>query len=242
MSATKVVMSVCPHDTAGQLERWFVFAQQLSLVAKVSVRLTPALDFPDFYQMFDELDLVYANPNDALQLVQEREFIPLARMEGRFDEAVIVARRGDPLELAVLRERRVATCKAMIITDVGLRHLAKQGLASGELVDHTSWGAALAALLHEKTDAAILYRDFYEGLRPETQEKLKVLATTDEAVAFHAFLLAPKKAEWAEALRSALLSLHETPGGKDALLSLGAPHLVAAEKEHILSFAAIHGA
>lgn len=239
MRAEQLTMSACPHDTAGQPERWFALAQQLSLASGVSVRFSLALDFPEFRSMLPELDLVYANPNDALHLVTDLGFAPLARGEGRFDEAVLVCRREDPRNLAAAAEKPVASCLAMIVTDVALRWLASQGLAAPQLVDHPSWGACLASLFNGQTDLAILYADFYHSLRPETQEKLLLLGSSQEQKAFHCFLLAPHRGELQETLRSALLRLHENPHGAAALKALGFPKLVPTSREEVLGFASL---
>lgn len=233
----QITMSACPHDTANRIERWFVFTQQLTKQSRFSVRFSLALNFHEFRGMFDKLDLVYADPNNALHLVRDRDFIPLARMDGRFDEAVIVCRGDQPQALATISNQRIATCKSLIITDIAIRYLERQGLIPGELVDQPSWGAALAALLRGDADLAILYADFYYDLKPETREELLLLGESQERFAFHAFLLTPGKASLAEELRSILLTLHQNPDGAAALQALGCPKLVEASREEILSFA-----
>lgn len=236
MERTVLTLSSCPHDSAGQPERWFVFAQQLALATGFSFRFQLALDFAEFRGLFSALDLVYANPNDSIDLVQNRGFEPLARMEGIYDEAVIVCRAEHPALLEAVSERPVATCRNLIITDVALRYLERQGLQAQELVDQPSWGAALSALLQGKVDLAFLYRDFYRSLTPETKRKLVVLGETEERFAFHSFLVAPTQLERGEMIRAALLRLEETAGGRAALEALGCSKLIPVNRQEVLQF------
>lgn len=232
----KFVMSACPHDTSSRPEQWFAFAQQLSYRSGFSVRFSLSLDFPEFRKMFPELDLVYANPNDALHLVDQRGFIPLARMADRFDEGVVVCRRDEPQGLQEIPQKRIATCVSMIITDIVMRHLVQKGITPGPMVDKPSWGAVLAALLNKETDMAILYRDFFLELRPETRQELMVVTESNEQVAFHVFLLAPQHQDMVETFQGALLGFHEEPGSARVLQELGCERLVPATKEEVLAF------
>ncbi|MCS7312889.1 MAG: phosphate/phosphite/phosphonate ABC transporter substrate-binding protein [Acidobacteria bacterium] len=240
MEPARWMMSACPHDTADRPERWFAFAQQLSRRTSLSVRFLLALDFPEFRKMFPELDLVYANPNDALNLLQRQGFIPLARMDGHFDEGVLVCRQDDPHDLSRVPGSRLATCVSLVITDIVVRHLAKQGVELlGEMVDRPSWSAALASLLHGEVDLAILYRDFFLSLKPETRQKLMVVAESNERTLFHVFLVAPRRQAMIRDLQQALLGFHQEEASAKVLRELGCERLVPATSEEVASFSSM---
>ncbi|MFN3414526.1 MAG: PhnD/SsuA/transferrin family substrate-binding protein, partial [Thermoanaerobaculum sp.] len=161
----KLVLSACPHDTAEDPEQWFLFTQMLSKVLGHSIRFELALDFPDFWSTMEQLDLVYANPNDSLTLVSIHGFLPLARFNGRFDEGVVVGREDSPFDLQEISSKRVSTCTSMLVTNTVVKHLKKMGLQLGQIMDAPSWDAVLANLLKGEADFAILCRDFFEELR-----------------------------------------------------------------------------
>ncbi|MCS7183654.1 MAG: phosphate/phosphite/phosphonate ABC transporter substrate-binding protein [Thermoanaerobaculum sp.] len=227
---------VCPHDLLNQLELWFAFAAQLSRLCGVSLRFEPSLDFPEFSRQLANYHLVYANPNDTLTLVRMHGYIPLARFEESFDEGVLVVRAGENRVLAEVNQWRVATCTSLVVNDIVLRHLAKEGYMPKEMLDFPSWSAALSALVHGESDAAILYADFFNQLRSETKARLDVLAASNERLAFHSFCLAPALSNLEPVLRQALVALSHDPVGRDVLRDLGRQAIVRTVVEEIEAF------
>jgi len=132
-------MMVCPHDTAKNPERWFVFAQYMSqnlsqnialeTDAGLSVRFQQSLDFAEFQASMAMADLIYANPQHVLQLAEKHGFIPVARAGNLYDEAVIVTCAECDAQLADMQQASVSTVTSMLVTQVALKSLARQDVA-----------------------------------------------------------------------------------------------------------------
>ena len=221
-------MMVCPHDTAKNPERWFVFAQYLSQnfgEAKehpVSVRFLQSLDFAEFQAGMATADLVYANPQHALVLAEKHGFVPLARAGNLFDEAVCVTCAECDATLADMHQSSVATVTSMLVTQVALKSLARQDVAPAELQPAATWMAVVQSIYRGDVRFGILYKDFYAGMSPLSRKQLKVLGETQERSVYHCFMLAPQHAGQVEAVRAVLLAManHERGGQILAELSM----------------------
>ncbi len=91
MDPNALTASVCPHDTSKNLPTWIEFFLALGQVSGLEIGYAHAAEFPEFYERFHEVGLVYANPLDALRIEDERGFVPVA-MPDNYDEVVFVTR------------------------------------------------------------------------------------------------------------------------------------------------------
>ena len=212
--------TVCPHDSARALPTWIEFFVVLGTVSGREFGFKPAADFPEFYRLWPQVDLVYANPLDALRLADTFGFIPLAASD-RYDEVVLLVREDTPAHLAAFAGARVGFVPGQFASLLGMELLKKAGHAPGELVPFASWGEVLSALQAGKIRHALLYKDFYESLEPVSREGTKPVLISETRRFAHSFLLAPSRAEEAKALKGALLRMHEHPMAKLVLKDLG---------------------
>ena len=220
-------MMVCPHDTAKNPERWFVFAQYLSqnialeTDAGFSVRFQQSLDFTEFQTDMAAADLIYANPQHALQLAEKHGFIPVARAGNLYDEAVIVTCAKCDAQLADMQQASVSTVTSMLVTQVALKSLARQDVAPPELLPAATWMAVVQSIYRGDARFGILYKDFYAGMSSLSRKQIKVLSETQEHSVHHCFMLAPQHEDSLDAVRRTLLGMAEDSRGGSILAELG---------------------
>jgi len=238
-------MMVCPHDTAKKPERWFVFAQYLSQNlgglegGSVAVRFQQSLDFAEFQAAMTAADLVYANPQHALQLAEKHGFVPLARAENLYDEAVCVTCADCDVQLADMRQSSVATVTSMLVTQVALKSLARQDVAPAELKSAATWMAVVQSIYRGDVRFGILYKDFYAGMNELSRKQLKVLDETEERSVYHCFMLAPQHAEQREAVRATLLEMAGNGRGGQILAELSMQALLSVERDELEAIRAL---
>ncbi len=222
-------MMVCPHDTAKNPERWFVFAQYLSqhlgqpaetAEGIISVRFQQSLDFAEFQAGMASADLVYANPQHALVLAEKHGFIPLVRAGNLYDEAVCVTCADCDAELYDMHQSTVATVTSMLVTNVALKALARQDVAPAQLQPAATWMAVVQSIYRGDARFGILYKDFYAGMSALSRKQIKVLGETEERSVYHCFMLAPQHAERLESARSTLLAMVDDVRGGEILAEL----------------------
>lgn len=232
-------MMVCPHDTAKNPERWFVFAQYLSqhlsqggLVDSalgVSVRFQQSLDFAEFQSGMAAADLIYANPQHALQLAEKHGFITVARAGNLYDEAVIVTCAECDVQLADMQQSSVSSVTSMLVTQVALKSLARQNVAPAEVLPAVTWMAVVQSIYRGDVRFGILYKDFYAGMSPLSRRQIKVLDETQEHSVHHCFMLAPQHADQLETVRQTMLDMAGDVRGGAILAELGMEGLLAME-------------
>ncbi|KGQ21722.1 hypothetical protein THFILI_11990 [Thermus filiformis] len=199
---------------------WIEFFVVLGAVSKEEIGFLPAQDFPEFYRLWPQVDLVYASPLDALRLEEEHGFLPLAGND-RYDEVVLLVREGVPPRLESFGGARVGAVPDTFAALLGQELLRKSGVRPSELVPFGSWNEVLAALRKGQITHAFLYRDYYEELSPVSLEGTTPVLVSETRRFSHVFLLSPRQAGKKEALLSALLALPEHPMGRPVLEELG---------------------
>lgn len=240
-------MMVCPHDTAKNPERWFVFAQYLSQNlshnlgqylsqdgaadgdAGFSVRFQQSLDFAEFQSGMAAADLIYANPQHALQLAEKHGFIPVARAGNLYDEAVMVTCAECDVQLADMQQASVSSVTSMLVTQVALKSLARQDVVPAELLPAATWMAVVQSIYRGDVRFGILYKDFFAGMSALSRKQIKVLGETKERSVYHCFMLAPQHAEHIANIRHTLLNMVQDVRGGAILAELSMQGLLAVD-------------
>ncbi|MEO1751068.1 PhnD/SsuA/transferrin family substrate-binding protein [Thiofaba sp. EF100] len=229
----RLEMMVCPHDTARNPERWFLFAQYLSQRAGRSVHFEQSLDFAEFQAKMAEADLVYANPQHALKLLDGHGYLPLARAGNLFDEAVLVTCAECEAAAADFHQASVATVPSMLVTQVALKSLARAGIAPQTLQPAANWMGVVQALYKGEARFGILYKDFYEGMSKLSRKQVRVVSETAERSVYHCFMLAPRHADQVDALRAILLDMADDERGASILRDLHMDRLVRVQQDDL---------
>ncbi len=219
MDTHQLSASACPHDTAKNLPTWIEFFLVLGQVSGLEIGYAHAADFPEFYARFPEVDLVYANPLDALRIEDERGFVPVA-MPDNYDEVVFVAREGSADGLADFADRPLGAVENQFATLLGCLLLNEAGVRNGEIRYYPSWGEVLAALRRGEIEHALLYKDFYDQLGGLSLEGVRTVQVSDARRFAHVVMLAPERAGLRPQLLEGLLRLPEHPLGRLILADL----------------------
>ncbi len=212
--------TVCPHDTAKNLPLWIEFFVVLGAAGPEEVGFLPAQGFPEFYRLWPEVELVYANPLDALRLEDELGFLPLAGND-RYDEVALLVAEGREPSLAAFEGERVGMVPGQFATFLGQELLKEAGVRPGALVPFSSWGEVLAALKAGTIALAFLYKDFFESLSPVSLEGTRTVLVSQTRRFSHLFLLAPARAELRDPLTETLAALPGHAMAAPVLADLG---------------------
>lgn len=215
---TKLILMICPHDTAQNPERWYFLTQYLSQQLGMHVEFEQSLQFSEFHERMADADLVYANPQDSLELRHQHHFIPLVRPANLYDEVVFVASESvNQPTLAMLAGQRIATVTNMLLTKVALQLLHQQAIHPGELINKDSWLAVVNSLIKGETDFAFVYQDTYNSLSATSREMLQPFYRSTQQVAFHNLQLNPRQSQHKSQLEQLLLLMNSTPKGVEVL-------------------------
>lgn len=211
-------LAVCPHDTIRNADGWYRLVQCLTQRMDVKVRFSPSLDFDDFHDSFSSADLVYANPSDALRLIDQHGYTPLARPAGIYDEALVVAGpEVSALTLESLAGAELAIIEGMLPTKLGLRLLRSKGIEPAALIRRDSWLAVMSSLWRGEAPYGILYRDAYDDLSDQGKAMVQVITATSERSAFHLLCAGPGLTCPCDALTATLLAMADDSAGKQVL-------------------------
>ncbi len=217
----KPTMMVCPHDTAKNPGRWY-FLTQYAAMSGYPIHLEISLDFVDFHEQLGNADLVYANPQDALRLINDRGFSAIARSSGIYDEVVFIANHKiiNP-SLKSLDGQALATVTSLIPTSIGLSVLDREGIRPSEIKSADTWLMVFDLVRSGQVAYGFMYKDTYNGLSEDNRKSVNAFYVSAERQVFHSMCIGPTVAEHKEQWQQALLSMHTNADGKMALEELG---------------------
>ncbi len=210
-----------PDHPVKDLTAWPDFFVALGELSGLQIGFLPATDFPEYFRLLEEVDLVYASPLSALRLEDRRGFLPLAA-PNRYDEVVFLARAGVAKDLAVFANQPFGGVEGPFATFLAQRILEEAGIQPGPLRPYPTWEEVLAALKWGEVERAILpCMGCFDRLSSLAQEGFEVVYVSQTEKAYHLFMLHPEHRDKREALLGALYRLPEHPLGKEALEALG---------------------
>jgi hypothetical protein len=217
----ELTLEVCPHDTARNPQGWQRFTQRMAARLGLSIHFEACPDFASFRRGMAGADLVYANPADALHLIDRHGFSPLARPADTYDEAVLVCGPAGPLpQLYALHGSTVVSVKQLLPTQLALAALRERGVTPANVAHRDSWLSVVRSVWNGEAPFGILYRDAYEELSPQGREMIRVMETTDARAAFHMMLARPEIDAALATAAVGLMALSSSPEGRSALAEL----------------------
>jgi phosphonate transport system substrate-binding protein len=232
-----ITFMVCPHDTAKNPARWFMFAQFLTQRIHNSIRFEQSLDFADFHEKLNSGGLIYANPQDSLALIKTHGYLPIARPVNLFDEIVFLA--SNSIEAPTLQDfadNTVISVTSMMVTQVGLKYLERLNIKPLEVLSRPSWMAVVKNIFRNENDFGLVYKDFYDGLTNLSKSGLQKVGETQDATIHHNFLISPALQTMKDTIQHYLLTMrNDSPQGAKILDNLGIQKLVPVSKNDILN-------
>lgn len=218
---------VCPHDTAINPERWFLFSQYLSKASNISIRFLPSIDFQDFHENLTESDLVYANPQDSLRLFLDHQYQPFARSKNLFDEVVFIANKEiEDHSLQGINNSTVASVATLLPTCLALYWLNNSGISPSSVLHRDSWLAVINSVKKGEASYGFVYKDLFTSLNNLSRSTVQVIDMTDEKNTFHMFIAHPKSQQHCADIAKILFQMHEVSGGNKILKQLGMTRII----------------
>jgi phosphonate transport system substrate-binding protein len=221
--------TVCPHDTAQNLPGWFFLNTYLQRHTGMRIHFEPLDDFESQRRAVLEgsIQIVYANPFDAVLYAKELGFLPLVRRCACCDEAYILTRADSPI--SSLSETAGGGCRLSSATDktavhaLGVRLLKQAGACRNDFDIQLkgNYVSVIKTLTKGEADLGIVFNETYDGLSDLAKGQLKVLGETREGETFHLFCISPDLKGEAAELASVLMGMGDDPDGRQCLLDLG---------------------
>ena len=173
------------------------------------------------------VDLVYANPFDAANMIRQQGYVPFARPAGKSDEMVIAT----SAESALQRLEDIRPGSRIALTDnkdvklIGLRLLEPADLTQAliEWVPVDSFQAVARLILKGEVQAGFFLAEAYASLTRMTRSQLRVLVESRISDISHVVLAHPRMAGDLPRVSQALLGIGSEPADRDVLDALGLP-------------------
>lgn len=221
---------IAPDFAPDRFAGWHMLNTVLQRRSGIHLHLLTPVDATDQTHVIaaDQVDVVYANPFDAADMVRNRGFIPFARPAQRSDEMVIATGAGSAIQtLADLKPgHRVAVTHNKDVKLIGLRLLEPVDLEESMLqwVDVESFQAGARRAIKGEVDAAFFLADAFASLSKLTRSQMRVLVESRISDISHVVLAHPRMAADLPRLSEALLSFGKEPRDNEVLAALGLPH------------------
>jgi phosphonate transport system substrate-binding protein len=231
--------TVSPDFSPDHLSGWYIFNTWLQRQTGESIHL----ELYDNFQMqrdaiqADKIDLIYANPFDAAMLVREKGFLPLVKIAGVADEAIIAVSADNEVEdVAHLSSGiKVAVTEDPDVHMIGMIMLEVGDLDASNIqtIFYNSYILIAKSLLQGEADVGIFLAKAYDDLSNLTKNRLKVLVRSQISVIHHSLMISPKLAGKRTEIQNLLLSMNNDEKGKSVLNSLGFGNCVKVEDEEM---------
>ena len=211
-----------PENFAG----WHLLNTLLQKITDNPIRLiTPAGHREQMDVLRNQkVNLVYANPFDAAQLVHEQGYLPLVKPRACSDEMLITSYADSPYQHS---DELKAGCKILATENQDLRLLGLRLLESANLTEQDiEWIAvdtfqeAARRLINQEADAAFFLVSSYLHFMPNTRKQMKTLMQSRIGDLYHIILLHPDDAELHDFFRDTFIQIGNTDDGEKVLQDL----------------------
>jgi phosphonate transport system substrate-binding protein len=219
--------TVSPDFTPEHISGWFIFNTWLQKTFQENIHLELYDNFADQRAAVraDKVDLIYSNPYDASLLVREKGFAPLARPDGKSDEAIIAVNASHNAQSVedLKRGISVATTDDPDIHMMGMIMLEPADLHKDniKLINCENYVLVAKALIRKESDVGIFFAEAYLDLSNLIRKQLRPLVSSQIQVVHHALLAAPRLAHRCDEMRQVLSNMNNDLTGQGVLESLG---------------------
>jgi ABC-type phosphate/phosphonate transport system substrate-binding protein len=222
----KSIFSACPHDVILDPEKWTAFTRYIQNKTSLDFNFKRFESFDTFAQNFDSFSFVYAHPLHAVQLAQEKGYLPVAKYTETYDEAVVITRNTVTASGIQQIEGKTVACihgspsHAALLIDL---HCAGKKVDFEE-VHKDAYPKVLMAVNIGESDFGVILKSVWDDMLT-MKERARVHYTTSSRSLVHVFMLSPKLQNDLEKLQSVLTSMQQDPMGKEVLARLKAPSI-----------------
>jgi phosphonate transport system substrate-binding protein len=221
------MFTISPDFPPNLLAGWYIFNTWFQKQTGLNIHLNLYHSFEEQQIAIDnnKNDIVYVNPFDAVRLVRDKGFVPIAKVEGRLDEAVIVVKAESPLETMEAFEPnlKLAMTENPDVNMISMMLLEAVDLNNGNIQKTTydSYIIMVKNLLKGEVEAGIFLEKAYDELSAGVKKQLKIVLRSDLEELYHSFLIGPELADRQAEIQSLLVSMGDNPIGKGVLGALG---------------------
>lgn len=208
---------VASLQTGQQLTGWYLLNTYLQR------RMQRAIHFEQFQDANNEasIDILFAKPFEACDMMKRRDFIPLMRPVAEADEVVILTRADDErTTLEQFQGVEVVTSSECSFVYLLGRFLCDESGVDSSKFTFTFAGneiKSLQMLLKKKADLLFMLKKTYEGLASFSRNSVRKLDESSTDFAFHLFSVAPQLSEEGKVLTQILKEMETDTTGAEIL-------------------------
>ena len=199
---TKLNLAITPDILPSQQPSWYVFCNILQKKLNISIFPVEFYAFKDLTQAIsrDEVDLILANPFTTTELVQNNNFIPIAKPTYTAEEMVIICKKDKYKNILELpKTLRISASENEDIRQLGLIMLepASIDVTASEFITANNNLLSIKKLVNGETDIAFLPKATFASLSKVISDDLHLLVSNqkeDVDALSYVFLLNPKSA------------------------------------------------
>jgi anti-anti-sigma factor len=218
-----------------QLTGWYFFNTLLQ--RRLEKAISVDIKQPGQVAELHENALVFASPFDACALINEHQFIPIARPMNDTDEVSIITRKKDEgKNMAEFANAAVVTAMQNSFVYLLGRFLCDEYELDSSKLNYSFTGneiKALQTLLKGQADILFMLKKNYHELSVLSRGDTHLLTESETAMAYHMLLLSPHYETLKSSLTDTLLNLHEDEKGAEVLNDLGLKGWCAPEDDEI---------
>lgn len=222
------IFSACPHDVILDPEKWQAFVDYLHQKNLFTGHFERHNNFSDFAEQFARFHLVYAHPLHLVDLVINRGFAPIARYDGVYDEAVIIAQKN-----AKSPSLEAASISSVAFVNGSPSHAAllieandKKIPIQYEPVLKDNYQDVLLSVAIGVAEYGVILKSVWDDMLI-MRDRVSVFYTTSTRKLVHGFVVSPELKNKASAIQKALLHMHEDKVGQAILQRLQCKKMVA---------------
>ncbi len=233
----KYTFTVSPDFNPEFISGWFFFNTWLQKSLNEQIHLELYNDFESQRQAIahDEIDLIYANPFDASNLVREKGFVPIACPDNAADEAIIAVSAESAISNVdeLQPGLRISKTDDPDVNMVCSLMLEPANLDAQNTTASTRATYVLVAkdLITQDADVGFFLADTYTNLSKMTRSKLKQLVRSDIHDIHHLLLAGPQISHKRGEILERLLAMPANEKGLGVLQGLGIENWKAVEQE-----------
>lgn len=235
----KMQLTVSPDFPPERLAGWHIFNTWMQRKLDIESHFESYFDYATLHQAIDKdnVDIIYANAYDTVQLVRERGFLPLAKPNSTPDEVIIASNSSNPINSVeeLNSGTSIAATTDPDIRTIGMIMLEPANLNADNTTvqDCNSYPIVAKSLIRNQADVGFFLADAYERMSNAVKQHLKPLVSSKIQLVNHCLLLSPKFAEQQPALTELLLNMHHDPKGVNILADLGLPSWDSLDQEEV---------
>lgn len=206
---------------------WHMFNTLLQRKVEGDVHLLTPHDHDEQIALIAQgkVDMIYANPFDATELVRNKGYLPVVKPINQFDEMVIATHLGTPFKHSdeLPKKCRILVTENRDVRLIGLRLLESAGLEEDDIewVEALTFQAAARRLIAGEAEAAFFLASAYHKFTDGTKKKLRPLMESRLNELSHVVLLRPDFLFQLKNIKRAFIDMKNDDGAKNILEDLG---------------------